>query len=279
MSYPRARWRLLFDARPRPGPLNMAIDEAVLRTVASREAPPTLRLYGWAPPALTLGRGQPYTDVDVEAVARGGITLMRRMTGGTAVLNRDELTYAVMATDDDPRFSGQSIAESYRGISGALIRGLEGLGLEYAAAQGRDPASSDRRPRRRAERTPVCFEIPSDYEVTVEGRKLVGSSQMRIREGVLQHGSLPLRGDIAAISRYLTTRPDPDRIRSLALTLYDALGREVSWNEAAAALLEGFRVALNLELLPGPLTRGERRLVETLISEKYGNEAWTERVL
>lgn len=275
MTYPEATWRLLFEPHPKPGPLNMAIDEAVLRSVATRQAPPTLRLYGWSPPALTLGRGQPYTDADVSALRRAGITLVRRMTGGTAVLNRDELTYTVMVPDDDPRFAASNIAESYRGVSGALIGALERLGLQHAEASGRAPGA---RRVRASERTPVCFEIPLDYEVTVEGRKLVGSAQMRIRDGILQHGSMPLLGDISDISQFLTARPDPQRIRSVALTLHDALGRLVTWEEAAEAWIAGFREALNLTLLPAPLTAEERSRVEALVAEKYGNPAWTSRV-
>jgi lipoate-protein ligase A len=280
MHYPPATWRLLLEPHPRPGTLNMAIDEAVLRSVAAHRAPPTLRLYGWAPPALTLGRGQPYADADVDALRRGGVALLRRMTGGTAVLNRDELTYAVAATVKEPRFSAANIAESYRGISGALLVALERLGLAYAEASGRDDQGGAERGRRAtaAGRSPVCFEIPSDYEITVEGRKLVGSSQMRVRGGILQHGSLPLAGDIGDIGAFLTARPDPLRVRRHALTLHDALGRTVTWEEAAEAVMDGFREALNLTLLPGPLTPDERKAMERLIVEKYGNADWTARV-
>ncbi len=84
-------WRLLLEPRPRPGALNIAIDEAILRAVVAGQSPPTLRLYGWSPPALTLGRGQPCADADVGALERDGIDLVRRMTGGTAVLNQDEV--------------------------------------------------------------------------------------------------------------------------------------------------------------------------------------------
>ena len=105
-AYRPTTWRLLFDVHPRPGTLNMAIDEALARAVAARRAPPTLRLYGWSPPTLTLGRGQPYADADREALRRAGVTLVRRMTGGTAVLNRDELSYTVAVTDREPRLAG-----------------------------------------------------------------------------------------------------------------------------------------------------------------------------
>ncbi|MBN1249610.1 MAG: lipoate--protein ligase family protein [Anaerolineae bacterium] len=273
MAYPPATWRLILEPQPRPGMLNLAIDEAILRAVAEGKAPPTLRLYGWSPPALTLGRGQPYADADVRALQRDGIALLRRMTGGTAVLNREELTYAVAARHDDPRLSG-SIAESYRGISEGLVRALHGLGVTEADASGREPGE---RPSRAA-RTPVCFELPSDYEVTVEGRKVVGNSQMRVRGGIFQHGSLPLTGDMGDIGRYLTSHPSPARVRAVAMTLQEALGRTATWEEVADAVVAAFRVTLNLTLVPSPLTTGERQRVEALVGEKYGSEAWTRRL-
>jgi lipoate-protein ligase A len=88
-DYPPATWRLILEPHPKPGALNMATDEALLREVAARRSPPTLRLYAWAPPALTLGRGQPFADADVAALAADNITLLRRATGGTAVFHED----------------------------------------------------------------------------------------------------------------------------------------------------------------------------------------------
>ena len=274
MRYPPATWRLLLEPHHRPGALNMAIDEAVLRAVAAGKAPPTLRLYGWSPPALTLGRGQPYADADVVALQRDGIHLVRRMTGGTAVLNRYELTYAAVVTDDEPRFAG-NVAESYQGMSAGLLSALVHLGLTSAEARGRNRDVDRRVPR---VRTPVCFEIPSDYEITVDGRKLVGSSQMRVRGAILQHGSLPLVGDIGDISAYLTERPDPARIHSLTVTLRDALGRVVSWEEAAKAVVAAVSDVLDLTFVQSPLTRDERQHVETLLADKYGSPAWTTRL-
>ena len=276
--YTPATWRLILEPHPRPGALNLAIDEAILRTVAAGRAPPTLRLYGWSPPVLTLGRGQPFADADTAVLRRDGIAVLRRMTGGTAVLNRDELTYAVAVRDGEPRLSG-AIFESYRGISEALLSALAQLGVTSAAASGRDTGErAARSSRSRRERTPVCFEITSDYEVMVGARKLVGSSQMRVRHGILQHGSLPLTGDIGDIGQYLTARPSPERIRSHAMSLRDGLGRVVTWEEASDAVLEGFRSRLNLTLIASPLTPLERERMKQLVIEKYGSEAWTRRL-
>jgi lipoate-protein ligase A len=200
------------------------------------------------------------------------------MTGGTAVLNRDELTYMVAVPAGEVRFSG-SVAESYRGVSKALLDALRRLGVRGAEARGRaDGGERPNAPSRSTSRSVVCFEIPSDYEITVGTRKLVGSSQMRVRDGILQHGSLPLTGDIADISRFLKARPDPARIRSRAVPLDAVVGHAVTWEEAADAVVGALMEVLNLTLVESPLLPAERERMDTLISEKYGNEAWTRRL-
>ena len=251
----------------------MAVDEALLRSVAEGAAPPTLRLYGWMPPALTLGRGQPVADADLDALAADGIALVRRATGGTAVLNRDVFSYSVTVPVGDPRFAG-SIAESYHGVSLALLAALQSLGLRGAEAR----ANPEARTLRARERSVVCFELPSDYEITVGGRKLFGSSQMRSRGSILQHGTLVLAGDMGDISRYLASRPDPAHIRSVTATLQAVLGRSVPWEEVAAAAVAAFAAALNLELLEGALLPAERLHVESLLAQKYAADAWTHRL-
>jgi lipoate-protein ligase A len=269
-NYHTSTWRLILAPRPQTGPQNMATDEALLRAVAARQSPPTLRLYAWSPPAMTLGRGQSFADADLAALQADGVTLLRRATGGTAVFHADELTYSVAATDTEPRFASD-VVESYRGISGALVHALECIGLHHADA-------SPHAEGRSGPRSPVCFEVPSDYEITVDKRKLFGSAQMRIRGSILQHGTLPLTGDIARVSAYLATHPDPERVRAHTITLHEALGREVAWHEMAQAIISGFTQALNLNLVPASLSPEERTLIDKLVAEKYANDLWTRRI-
>jgi lipoate-protein ligase A len=244
----------------------MAVDEAILHAVASGDAPPTLRLYAWNPPTLSLGRGQAVEDVQRQAVEAAGYDLVRRPTGGRAILHVDELTYSVVAPEREPRVAG-GVVQSYRRLSRGLVRGLELLGVEDIVA--------DERVENRDTEGPVCFEVPSDYEITVGGKKLVGSAQMRARGAVLQHGAVPLYGDIARICPLLSSHPDPARVRARATTVERALSRRVSWDEAAAALAQGFTEALNLQLEPGRLTGGERSEAQELRAEKYATSAWT----
>jgi lipoate-protein ligase A len=267
-DYPVTTWRLL-RCGPASGATNMAIDEAILRAVAAGLAAPTLRLYAWAPPCLSLGRAQSLADVDLEALRAAGSDLVRRPTGGKAILHADELTYSVIAPQSEPRVAG-GVIESYRRLSQGLVCALEKLGVPHVAIS--------RRAERRSLDSPVCFEEPSDYEIIAGGRKLGGSAQMRAQGAVLQHGAIPLGGDIARICLVLTDHPDPALVHARATTVAEELGRSVTWDEAADALALGFAEALNLRLEPGGLTDAERAWAAELRAQKYASEEWTGRV-
>jgi lipoyl(octanoyl) transferase len=258
-DYPRATWRLIFHGEA-PGALNMAVDEAILIALADGTSPPTLRFYSWAPPCLSLGRNQPATNADLPACRAAGVDLVRRPTGGRAILHADELTYSVTLLADDPRAAG-GVVESYRRLSEGLLAGLRHLGVAAVQARGQRKPAPDL--------TAICFETPSDYEITVGGRKLVGSAQWRSRGRVLQHGTLPLHGDLTRIVSYLSMPDDEreaqrDALGACALTLKEAVGSTLPFAQVAQALAGGFAQALNLTLIPGDLTEYERSLADDL---------------
>jgi lipoate-protein ligase A len=252
----------------------MAIDEAILRAVAQGLVPPTLRFFAWEPPCLSLGQAQPFGEVDWQACLARGYHVVRRPTGGRAILHTDELTYSVTAPETEPRVEGGIVA-SYRRLSMGLLEGLRLLGvpgIEAHHAEAESPNSTS------DAQGPVCFEVPSTYEITVGGKKLVGSAQVR-REGiVLQHGTLPLVGDIARICDVLTSHPDPARVRSRAATVESVLGRPVSFDEAAQAIARGMASALNLELVPGDLLPQERAWADELQQTRYATDEWNRRL-
>jgi lipoate-protein ligase A len=285
-AYPPATWRLLLT-EPLAGPRNMAVDEAILRAVAAGQAPPTLRFFAWAPPCLSLGYAQPLADVDLGRLRAHGWDLVRRPTGGRAILHTDELTYSVIAPMDEPRVVG-GVVESYRQLSAGLLRGLEALGLAARADRKLDdrPRMTDDGGvvgRRSSVVLPVCFEVPSDYEITAGGKKLLGSAQVRKQGVVLQHGTLPLTGDIGRICEALAFPTEAERervrerVRGRATTLEAVLGPAVSWAEAAAALQAGFARALNLTFHTGALSDFEQEHMERLTTEKYAAENWNAR--
>ncbi|MGH2521751.1 MAG: lipoate--protein ligase family protein [Anaerolineales bacterium] len=280
-------WRLLFSPFA-DGPTNMAVDEAILLAVAEGHALPTLRFFGWVPPCLSLGYAQSIADVDLERLHVLGWGLVRRPTGGRAILHTDELTYSIIAPMTEPRVLG-GVVESYRQLSAGLLRGLEILGLQVRA----DKKADDRRPTTddskhsavlsnppSAVSNPVCFEVPSDYEITAGDKKLLGSAQVRKRGVVLQHGTLPLTGDLTRICQALQFESDEarrnarTRVQQRATNVVEVCRREVTWAEAAAAMARGFAEALGLSFSESGLSAWEQKQAAKLREEKYAAEGW-----
>lgn len=253
----------------------MAYDEAILESVATGESPPTVRFYGWLPPCLSLGFRQEWADVDPGLCNAQGWDIVRRPTGGRAILHVDELTYSVCAPLGEPRVQG-SVLESYQRLSLALLTGLRLMGLapvQAASSRGSDDSAG-----------PACFDVPSDYEITVNGRKLIGSAQVRKKQAVLQHGTLPLFGDVTRIVRGLRFENEQQRVQAAtklaerASTVEQALGGRVSFVDAARCLREGFGRALNLGFTDGELSRQELDRAQELLSSKYRLDNWQQRV-
>ncbi len=238
-----SKWRLLQTA-PASGAYNMALDEACLLSSAERRSLPTLRLFSWEPPTLSLGYAQKSSEVNFQQLHEHGWGLVRRPTGGRAILHTDELTYSVTAPLDDPVMAG-SLLESYQRISKALLAALKLLGID---ARGDAVYSL---PNSQSKLDPVCFEVPSNFEITVSGKKLIGSAQARKHNGVLQHGSLPLTGDLSRVTHamlYPTEEKRQDgaaRLLSHAGTVESLTGKIISFEKAVSSLhssiFEGIR--------------------------------------
>lgn len=255
----------------------MALDEALLKSVGARQSPPVLRLYAWSRPTLSLGFAQPAADADLDRIAARGWEIVRRLTGGRAILHTDEITYSVAFPADHPVMAG-GIVESYRRISAALLHSLEQIGLaaqaeKQARAAGIKPPPS-----------PVCFEVPSNYEIQIDGKKLVGSAQVRKYDGALQHGSLPLDGDISRIVEALvfpdaaTRQQAAARVVERATTLYSGLGKVIPWAQAAQALQAAFTQTFGVTLTESAPTVAELAETAQIRAERYANDAWTSRL-
>lgn len=252
----------------------MAVDEAILGEVIRGASLPTLRLYSWDPACLSLGRAQPFKDVDILRLESYGWEVVRRMTGGRAILHTDELTYSVTGPETEPRLTG-SILESYNRLAEALVVAVQALGLPVEIKEGKADSNG--------QTNPVCFEVPSTYEITVGGKKLIGSAQARRKEGVLQHGSLPLTGDLSRICQALVFPEEAareeaiQRLLARATTVESVLGREISWDTAAQAFVRAFESQLGLSFEEGKLSEIELSRAEELVHEKYAHPSWTER--
>ncbi len=269
-------WRMISHPA-QDGSWNMAADEAILQAVTEQTVPPTLRLYAWDPACLSLGYAQPLSDVDEDRIKAYGLDLVRRPTGGRAILHQHEITYAVIAPQDHPLMRG-GVLESYRRISMALVKTLELLAISVEVKQS-TPIRDDQR------NNPICFEVPSAYEIIVGQRKIIGSAQVRRHNTVLQHGSIPLAGDISQICDILQYENQTQRdkaknqLKQQATTIKDITGLEVSWTEASQAFKQGFQSALGVDLSFGDLTRAELESVEKLRQQRYLNPSWTRREL
>ncbi len=248
----------------------MAMDEALLNCI---EVVPVLRFYAWNPLCLSLGYGQRSVDVDRARLSRSGWEVVRRPSGGRAILHGTDLTYSLILPAGHPLTIGGVIA-SYERISRALILGLERLGAVIRADQRDDRERSGA----------VCFETPSHYEITANGRKLVGSAQLRRGSGVLQHGSLPLHGDISQICDVLAYPDETARelarrqVRTRALTLSEALSGSVpDWQVVAESIAAGFEECLEVDLIRDVTTPAEHKTALQIAEQIYSQDNWTWR--
>lgn len=251
-------WRTLISP-PLAGAENMAMDEALLLR-AGRSGEAVLRVYSWSAPTLSLGRNQVAVGAfDPASAAALGVRIVRRITGGRALLHHREVTYSVtLPAGDDPP------ATIYAEINDILLGALRSLGVDAIVIQsaGRLPPPA----------SAPCFEQPADGEIAVRGRKLVGSAQLREANAVLQHGSILVHDDQALVAR-IAVRPI-GRVES-AGTLFEELGRVPSTDEVAHALIAS--LDRGIEAKSTPLDPSEIAVSVEERRARYASDAWTWR--
>jgi lipoate-protein ligase A len=260
-------WRLLVDADA-DGAWNMAVDEVLLEGVAAGAVPPTLRFYQWAPPCLSLGYFQPFDVVDLEGCRRLGVDVVRRPTGGRAILHDRELTYSVALPASVLGQDGGVLPSYYR-LSLALQDGLLRLGAPATLAPESAAGGV-------AAHGPVCFDRPSAHEILLYGRKLVGSAQMRRGGGLLQHGSILIEPRIETLRACL-------RLPEGGETIEDGVAglAEVGLTQPAriaGAIGEGFAARFGVNLVRALLRPQELAAAKALAMTKYHSADWTQRL-
>lgn len=242
-------WRFL-NTGFHPGIFNMEFDEHLVHSLAEGEGVPTIRVYGWSPPAISLGWNQSEDEVDHERAAKDGVDIVRRSTGGRAILHSEELTYSVSMP-----CNGKNVLGVYNDISEALVCGLRMLGAVVSLERSqphfptlyRSPSSA------------VCFASSARYEIQIDGKKLVGSAQRRYsakhgEELVLQHGSVLLGPDHKRLVGYLGMKSEEQRkilageIETKTIDLSSALGRDITFDEIAETIRAGFEEAWGITL-------------------------------
>jgi lipoate-protein ligase A len=251
MTETEAKIHLLLDGLCEPG-WNMAVDDALLSAKNRGELPGAwVRLYGWRPPAISLGRLQEIeSELAVDRIAGAGVAVVRRATGGKAVYHANELTYAVIGSVTDPTW-GPTLQETYRVVTAIIAGGLQRLGIA-TEVQGRRP---DKATLDAGELRGACFGVTFGHELTFRGRKICGSAQRRLVHAFLQHGSLLLGDEHIALAEWLSTSADrrslADRLRAEATDVGAACGREVSVDEIRDAMIAEFE-----NRFPGRIARG-----------------------
>jgi lipoate-protein ligase A len=256
---------------------NMALDEAIVKTVEKKGGPPTIRAYAWKPAAVSIGYFQNLLDVvDAGKCVRLGIPLVRRLTGGRAVFHDEEVTYSVIAKKDHLE-AGQSIQDIYRRIGQALVASLRYLKIKALLSR----PTAHALPRRIAQSPGPCFSSTGRYEVLVEGRKVVGSAQRWLGDVVLQHGSVLTGEGHLKIVQLLPAGQAAEReqmaqeLRGKTISLGALLSRPVAYTEVTGALFCGFGEILGVPLEKGRLLAEEEALARCLVRERYGCPEWT----
>jgi lipoate-protein ligase A len=279
-------WRLILSGA-NEGCFNMALDEALLISCQQELSPPVVRLYQWNPPAVSIGYSQCASKaVDVRQCRRQGVDVVRRITGGRAVLHQAEITYSVCASSSRFPELGESVAETYRRLSLALLQSLRVLGAD---ADWVRPSAEAKQLPLTADRCTPCFLSNSRYELTVQGKKLVGSAQRRFsfRRGeqtihsFIQHGSIPT-GESDYRSAFFL--PGDDFTGQLERSLWEksthlrnVLGREISAEEMARAVKQGFERCFDCRLEESTPQQSEMQAAQDLSREKYGSDRWNLR--
>ena len=251
------------------GYYNMAVDEAIFLGLKAGKSPPTLRIYGFDPPCLSLGFSQRIRrEINLESCARLGIEVVRRPTGGRAVLHWGDLTYSVIAEANGGVFSSH-LLDTYRKISACIAWALDCVNVPARLVSGKE--------RARKLSSANCFSSPSIYEVTVGGKKIAGSAQKRDRAFFLQHGSILIDLPAKPLEEIFQGRPEPGERFSRITSINEHCGARVDFHTFQEALIKGFQQVLDIELEQCGLTGDEQARASRLMGERYQLPEWNFR--
>jgi len=234
---------ILLSTGFQPGEINMKVDSLLAEWIRPQEGVSVLRVYGWNPPAISIGYNQEEDEFDRSKLAEQGIDIVRRPTGGRAILHWNEITYSVVT-----HLERSSLKEIYHTLNCALLEGVRSLGINAELIA----SGNSTQQLYQQSVSAACFSSSAKSEIQFGGRKLVGSAQRRLGEVVLQHGSLLLGPQHLQLAS-LIAEDSPERKiliwQSLADHAIDAetiLGHPVDFEEAALHLKEGFEHSLGV---------------------------------
>lgn len=248
--------------------VNMAMDESLLTWHKNGDIPPTLRFYGWSAPSLSVGRLQKVErQIDFEAVKRHECEYVRRLTGGSAVLHDDELTYSIVVSEDHPNIPS-SVLEAYNILTKGIMEGYRNLKIQA------DYAYPTRRVRGK-DRSAVCFEQAAHCEMVIDGKKLSGNAQTRKDGVLLQHGSIPMSIDEEMLFDLFLFPSEAIKERKRnafsdkAIAINQITGKTHTFDMLADAFYDGFQKGLDVKFKPLTLTDEQWDEVHHLAKTKY----------
>jgi lipoyltransferase/lipoate-protein ligase len=252
----KEQWRLLQTGFSTAS-ANMAVDRAILVSNSEGKVPPTVRFYGWAPPAISIGYFQSLTgEIDLDVCKKLGVDYVRRITGGGAVFHDKELTYSIVISESHPVIP-KNIMNSYGRICGAVMKGLQHLGIE-------------------SEYAPI-------NDIVTGGRKISGNAQTRKLETVLQHGTVIMDVDVDKMFSLLKVPNEKIKDKLIAdvkqrvTSIRHILGKDVRFEEVAKAMKKGFEEEFYVELIEGKLSKEELVLAKKFEKESFSAKDWNHR--
>ncbi len=261
------RWRFI-ESAPLDGPGNMALDEALLSSFDPAVSPPVFRLYGWAPPAFSVGRYQdPEKTLDPGRCREAGIAVVRRMTGGGIIYHADEITYSIVCAQWHVPCA-RSVKETFRKLCSFLLSAYRKLGLDPGFAVDRDLSGA-----MLGRRTALCFSGKEEYDIIVEGRKIGGNAQRRLRNVIFQHGSIPLSNCLAEAMCCVRENERPALPGHGTVSLGE-LGVNTDTGTLKNILAGSFGNCLEASLTPSAPGEAELRTMEHLRETKYSSVSW-----
>jgi lipoate-protein ligase A len=243
---------------------NMAIDEYLIKYYEKTKRP-VLRFYGWAPASISIGKYQnAMNDINIEVCTDDDMTIVRRMTGGGAILHDEELTYSIVCSEEDIDCKNLPVKQTFEKLNAFILNMYKELGLKaaYAKDSGKKVKFS--------EPVPFCFSCNEEYDILIKGKKLGGNAQNRKKDIIFQHGSIPFENGRDKASRYFIKKINFDNYT----TLREALKKKITVDEAAKKLEGAFKRTLKVRLKEEKLNDREKEAVDKFVIEKYSSDEW-----
>ncbi len=262
------KMRLIWDEK-KPASINMACDETLFLGLIRGVSEPTIRLYTWEKPTVSIGYFQKAKDINISLLKEKGGDFVRRPTGGRAVLHWKELTFCLTIPD-----GGGSLWDVFKKIHQAIGMGLNLAGVPAKVLEEEEGFKIP------TERTAACFASPSKYELTINGKKAVGTAQRRIRNTLLVHGSIPIKSTYQFLFDVLNfpSQRVKERAYKNALSkmtsIYDETGLDFTPKSLASYIVEGIEKIWHINVEEGKYTSWETENIHKLSKNKYSHPNW-----